>query len=730
VIDRLGIAGVGLIGGSLALAARRAGLAREVVGFGRTRANLDLALARGIVDRAGTEPAVLAGADLVLLATPVGLLAPTAAAVAPHLPAGAIVTDAGSVKAPVVRAASTLPAGLRFVGGHPIAGTEDSGAAAADPDLFQGARCVLTPVASTDPGALSRVRSLWEGVGMQVVEMAPEEHDAVLALTSHVPHVLAFALALAAGDSPSRLGIDALPFAGPSFRSATRVAASSPETWRDVLTANAGPLARALAALRERIDEIERATRSDPGALEAIVARAREVRRSLDAASLAAGLGTRGGAGEGPAVVRVEPAVGPLAGEVRVPGDKSIAHRAILFGAIAHGPTVVRGVGGGEDNASTVRVMRSLGVAIERDGGVVRVEGRGFEGLSAPAGTLDCGNSGTTMRLVAGILAGRPFTARLDGDASLRRRPMRRVSDPLGRMGATFSSDEGRPPIEVRGGRLAPAVFDLEVSSAQVKTALVLAGLQAEGETVVREPALSRDHTERLLPAFGGRVERRSPTEIAVRGPQVLHGAEVDVPGDPSAAAFWLVAGSIVPGSRVVVRDVCANPTRTGAVDVLQSMGARIRVVPRPAVGEEPVADLEVESSRLRAVEVAGETMLRAIDEFPVLAVAAALAAGETRFRDAGELRVKESDRIAAMAAGLRALGAEVSELPDGLVVRGPSVLGGGVVESRGDHRVAMAFAIAALAARAPVEIRGADAIPVSDPGFLGTLARLRGEPR
>jgi len=727
VIDRLGIAGVGLIGGSLALAARRAGIAREVVGFGRTRANLDVALSRGIVDRAGTEPSVLEGADFVLLATPVGLLAPTAAAVAPWLAPGAIVTDAGSVKAPVVRAAASLPGGIRFVGGHPIAGTEDSGAAAADADLFRGARCVLTPVSSTDADARARVRRLWEAVGMEVVEMSPEEHDAVLALTSHVPHVLAFALAIEAGETAARDGVDALSFAGPSFRSATRVAASSPETWRDVLSANAASLSLALGRLRARIDEIESAARTDPAALERLVARARSVRRSLDAASLAAGRGTSGGSGTGPASVRVEPAGGPLSGEVRVPGDKSIAHRAILFGAIAEGPTVVRGVGGGEDNASTIRVLRSLGVRIDRDGDVVRVDGRGFDGLRDPGGTLDCGNSGTTMRLVAGVLSGRPFASRLDGDASLRKRPMRRVMEPLARMGARFESEDGRPPVEVRGGVLRPASFELAVASAQVKTALVLAGLQAEGETVVREPALSRDHTERLLPVFGGRVERRSPTEIAVRGPQRLRGAEVVVPGDPSAAAFWLVAGSIVPGSRVVVRDVCVNPTRTGAIDALRAMGARIALRSRPPVGEEEVADLEVEAARLRSAEISGETMLRAIDEFPVLAVAAALASGETRFRDAGELRVKESDRIAAMAVGLRALGAEVSELPDGLVVRGPTVLGGGVVESHGDHRIAMAFAIAALAARAAVEIRGAEAIAVSDPGFLDTLARLRG---
>ncbi len=725
MIERLGIAGVGLIGGSLALAARRAGVAREIVGLGRTRANLDLALARGILDRADVTPDILAGADLVLLATPIGLLAATAQAIAPHLAPGAIVTDAGSVKANVVRdVTAALGPGLRFVGGHPIAGTEDSGAVAADPDLFRGARCVLTPVAASDRAAVARVRALWEAVGMEVVEMAPAHHDDLLALTSHLPHVLAFALALAAGGSKASPGTEALEFAGPSFRSATRVASSLPETWRDILVANADAVERALASLRVRIQEIVGAARSDPSGLEALLAEGRGVRRSL-------GQDTRSPSAmatdTGPALAAVAPARGPLSGEVRVPGDKSIAHRALLFGGVAHGTTVVHGVGGGEDNASTISVLRALGVRVERAGSTVRIEGRGFEGLEAPRGVLDCGNSGTTMRLMAGLLAARPFVSRLDGDASLRRRPMRRVMEPLERMGARFVSADGRPPIEVHGGLLAPARFELAIPSAQVKTAIVLAGLQAAGETVVREPALSRDHTERLLGAFGGVVERRSPVEIAVRGPQSLRGASIDVPGDPSAAAFWLVAGSIVPGSRLVVREVCVNPTRTGAIDVLCSMGARLRLVERPPVGEEPVADVEVEASPLRSVSIGGETMLRAIDEFPVLAVAAALASGETRFTDAGELRVKESDRIAAMATGLRALGAEVEESPDGLVVRGPTVLSGGTVESHGDHRVAMAFAIAALVARGPVVIRGAEAIAVSDPGFLATLDRLRG---
>lgn len=726
MIRRLGIAGVGLIGGSLALAARRAGLAGEVVGLGRGSANLEVALARGILDRAGTDPGILAGCDLVLLATPVGAIVTTAAAIAPHLPDGAILTDAGSVKDAIV-AAATAAAGarLRFVGGHPIAGTEAQGAAAADPDLFRGARCVLTPVSETDAEALSLVRRLWESVGMDVVEMSPRAHDDVLALTSHVPHVIAFALAHLAGETAAGAG-DALAFAGPSFRSATRVAASSTEMWRDILVANAPAVGRVLDRVVERLGRISAQASSDPDALHHTLDEARAARMRLDGPGREARPDRQDPGG----TVRIGAATGPLLGEVRVPGDKSIAHRAILLGAVAHGVTVVRGVGGGQDNASTIRVMRALGVPIERRGETVRITGRGFEGLAAPDGVLDCGNSGTTMRLLCGLLAARPFEATLDGDESLRRRPMGRVTAPLSTMGATFESESGRPPVRVRGASLRPGRFVLDVASAQVKTALLLAGLQSEGETAVREPAASRDHTERILPAFGGAIERRSGLEVAVRGPQRLHAAEIDVPGDPSAATFWLVVGSIVPGSRVVVRRVGVNPTRTGAIDVLRAMGARIEVVPGDPVGEEPVADLVVSAGPLRGVDVSGETMLRAIDEFPVLAVAAACALGETCFRDAAELRVKESDRIAAMARGLATLGADVEERADGLVVRGPAILGGGVVESHGDHRIAMAFAVAALVAAAAVEIRGADAIAVSDPGFLDTMNALRGGPR
>jgi len=719
-LRRIAIVGVGLIGGSLALALRRAGLVEEVVGIGRSQANLDVALARGIVDRAGTDPSLVAGCELVLLATPGAALAPMARAIAPHLDARTIVSDAGSVKASVVAACTAaLDGRARFVGAHPIAGTEDSGAAAADPDLFRGARCVLTPVAGTDAGALGRVAALWQAVGMDVVQMSPEQHDQLLALTSHVPHLLAFALTGAAevARTSGSTAADPFAFAGPSFQSATRVASSSPEMWRDILLANRDAVGRALGGVRAALDELAGALVAGDGErIVRLIATARaaklHAKQEADVRAVAA-------------EVRIPPAAGPLRGAIEVPGDKSIAHRALLFGGLAHGTTVIRGVGHGQDNGSTIHVLRALGVGIVREGGEVRVTGRGFEGLRAPSAALDCGNSGTTMRLLTGILAARPFQATLDGDESLRKRPMRRIVEPLARMGARIDTSDGCPPVTVHGGALHAAEFQLAVASAQVKTALVLAGLQTNGRTVVEEPAASRDHTERLLPAFGATIERPRPNVVAVTGPQSLQACTVDVPGDPSAAAFWLVAGSIVPGSRIVVRGVSVNATRIGAIDVLRAMGARITAHERPALGDEPVADLEVEWAPLHATEVSGGAMLRAIDEFPVLAVAAAVASGETRFADGAELRVKESDRIAAMAIGLGRLGIAVEERPDGLVVHGGR-LGGGEVESHADHRVAMAFAVAALAASAPVTIRGADAIAVSDPGFLLTLAKLR----
>jgi 3-phosphoshikimate 1-carboxyvinyltransferase len=416
-----------------------------------------------------------------------------------------------------------------------------------------------------------------------------------------------------------------------------------------------------------------------------------------------------------------------LSGRVRVPGDKSISHRAVLFAALARGTTRVRGLAPGADVRSSLACTERLGIrAIRNDDGTLSLESPGRAGWVRSPGLLDCGNSGTTARLLMGMLAPVDgLRATLEGDASLGRRPMRRVATPLAAMGAKIGlSGIGSLPAEITGARLTGRAHTLDVSSAQVKTALLLAGLAAEGETWVQEPAASRDHTERLLPAFGVTL-LSGPGGVGVRASELQAAEFVDVPGDPSSAAFFAVAAAIVPGASIEILSAGTNPTRTGAVDILRAMGASIAITETPA--PEPLGNWRCDFKELRPTQVSGEIVPRAIDEIPILSVAAAFAAGETVFRDAGELRVKESDRIKTTVAGLRAMGADVEELPDGLVVRGGRPLKGARIDAGMDHRIAMAFAVAGLGADGETVIEGAEWADISFPGFFGELARLAG---
>ncbi len=423
--------------------------------------------------------------------------------------------------------------------------------------------------------------------------------------------------------------------------------------------------------------------------------------------------------------VAVGPAPGPLKGKLRVPGDKSIAHRAIILNACGRGRAVVSALPQGLDVKSTVDVMSALGTLIEPlSPGTVSVTGRAME-FAQPAGALFCGNSGTTMRLVAGLLAGQPFQVQLDGDESLSRRPMRRVADPLARMGAHIETTDGRAPLRVGGKSLHGYEHHLEVASAQVKSALLLAGLGADGPTSVTEPVLSRDHTERMLAGMGVAVEREGLT-VSLQGPAVPSCVDVELCGDPSSAAFIAVAAAMTPGSDVIVERICTNPTRTGFVDILRRMGADIDLLDQDDSGVEPLASLRVRGSDLSAVDIGAAEVPASIDELPVIAVAAALASGKTRISGAGELRVKESDRVATIAAMLSSLGAKVVEKPDGMEIEGSPELAGGVcIDAHGDHRVAMAAAVAALSCAEPVLIDGAGSVAVSYPGFFEQLEEL-----
>jgi 3-phosphoshikimate 1-carboxyvinyltransferase len=411
-----------------------------------------------------------------------------------------------------------------------------------------------------------------------------------------------------------------------------------------------------------------------------------------------------------------------------VPGDKSIAHRYALLAALAEGRSTLTHFAPGADCRSTLACLRGLGVEVdERPDGMVTLLGRGLGQLRSPSGALDAGNSGTTMRLLAGVLAGHPFSATMVGDESLSRRPMRRVMAPLTRMGARVESSDGHPPLTVHGTRLRAIAHEPETPSAQVKSAVLLAGLHAEGTTSVVEPAATRDHTERALAAFGGRADVNGLT-VSVAGGQRLQGQSLFVPGDFSSAAFWLVAAAALPGSRIEIEDVGLNPTRTALLGVLQRFGAQVRVEVTATAAGEPRGIVTVEGDRTGTIEIAPDEVPGLIDELPAIAALAAHG-GQVTVRGASELRVKESDRIAALVAGFRALGLDADEREDGFVIAGPASgstrPAGGRADARGDHRMAMAFAIAALAAERPSTIDGSAVVGISYPGFFETLTRL-----
>jgi 3-phosphoshikimate 1-carboxyvinyltransferase len=422
----------------------------------------------------------------------------------------------------------------------------------------------------------------------------------------------------------------------------------------------------------------------------------------------------------------VAPAVS-FRGAVALPGDKSLSHRALLIGAICERETVVRGFGRSEDTESTVRAVRALGIRVDEDGrDTLRVHGAGLRGLEAPEGPIDCGNAGTLVRLIAGILAGQTGQQfELSGDESLSSRPMGRIADPLAAMGAGVETADGHLPLGIDARPLHGIEYELPVASAQVKSCLLLAGLFAEGETTVVEPVPTRDHTERMLRAAGARLGVK-PGRVSVQPADRLELGEVEVPGDISSAAPLILAATLLPGSELIVTGVGVNPTRTGFLDVLERMGARIAVFNRRTAAGEPVADLEITHAELVATEVEPEEVPRLVDELPLFALAASMAHGNSRVRGAGELRAKETDRIDAVVAGLRAAGAHVTGTRDGFRIRGvPARPRGGRMSAEGDHRIAMLAAVCGLASRDGVEIEGAETVAISFPGFFDLIDSL-----
>lgn len=425
--------------------------------------------------------------------------------------------------------------------------------------------------------------------------------------------------------------------------------------------------------------------------------------------------------------IQLQASINGLKGEIEIPGDKSISHRSVMFGSIAKGVTRVTNFLPGDDCLSTISCFRKLGVKIEENQNELIIYGNGFEGLQEPNEILDVGNSGTTIRLLLGILAGRPFFSSLVGDHSIGKRPMTRVTEPLKTMGAQIDGRKNGAytPISIRGGHLNPIHYQLPVASAQVKSALILAGLQAEGETTIIEIAETRDHTERMIKKFGGVVETNNRV-IKVKGGQMLEASDIHVPGDISSAAFFLVAGAIVPNSEIVLKNVGLNPTRTGIIEVMQNMGADMEISLHDEDSFEPTGDITIRTSNLKGTVIEGDLIPRLIDEIPIIALLATQAEGQTIIKDAEELKVKETNRIDTVVVELTKLGAKIEATDDGMIITGGSTLNGGTVSSHGDHRIGMMLAIAALLTKDTVTLENPSAIAVSYPNFFTHLNELK----
>jgi len=719
------IIGLGLIGGSLAAGLKKNKACKHIIGVARRQETCDIALKLGIVDSAVTDIAAVAAelgaGDVIFISVPTLTVASVVKQLQQCIAAEVVITDGASVKGSVrddVKASyGCFPA--NFVLGHPIAGSEQSGVEAANAELYVNHRVILTPMPENSASALNLVRSMWQVVGAEVLEMDVDDHDVVLGSTSHLPHVIAFSLVdTLAHDSQNE---NIFRYAAGGFRDFTRIASSDATMWRDIMLANKTAVLDAIDLFSANLSRLRSAIAAeDATEITGVFTRAKFARDRFTRMLENKAYSTHMQNTEHKNVVYTVAPGGVVNGTIRVPGDKSISHRSIMLGSLAEGTTQIEGFLEGEDALATLQAFRDMGVVIEGpEHGAVTVHGVGLKGLKKPSGPLYVGNSGTSMRLLSGILAGQTFESELTGDISLSKRPMNRVADPLREMGATVATaEQGRPPMRINGGAALKGIcYNMPMASAQVKSCLLLAGLYAEGETRVTEPAPTRDHTERMLRGFGYTVSREGST-ISVAAGGKLSACDIDIPADISSATFFMVAAAIAPGSDITLTHVGINPTRIGIINVLRLMGANISLNNEREVGGEPVADIRVQYQPLHGIAIPEEQVPLAIDECPAILIAAACATGKTTLSGAEELRVKETDRIQAMADGLQNLGISCETTPDGIIVEGGQ-LSGGAVESYHDHRIAMSFTIAALRASGPITVNNCANVATSFPNFV-----------
>jgi cyclohexadieny/prephenate dehydrogenase / 3-phosphoshikimate 1-carboxyvinyltransferase len=721
-INKLVVIGIGLIGGSLAMGLKKRFACKEVIGIARREKTCEEAIALGVVDRAYTSLTTVASelgaGDVIFISVPTLSVKSILQEIKNCISPAVTLTDGASVKGNVELAAQEVygevPA--QFVLGHPIAGAEKSGVSASNPDLYEQHRVILTPLPTTGAVHFELVTRLWQTVGAEVLTMSVKEHDEVLAATSHLPHAIAYSLVDTLAQDIGNPNI--FRYAAGGFRDFTRIASSDPLMWHDIMRANKNSVLTALDLFINNLTRLRAGIETENSDyLLGVFTRAKVARdhftNMLAKRAFVNSMSTQ-------KIDYVIQPGGKVVGTIRVPGDKSISHRSIMLGSIAEGVTEVEGFLEGEDALATLQAFRDMGVVIEGPvNGYVKIHGVGLHGLKAPSKPLYMGNSGTTIRLMSGILSGQTFDVEMSGDESLAKRPMNRVANPLREMGAHIDTGEGgRPPLKIRGGSHLKAIdYVMPMASAQVKSCVLLAGLYAQGTTRVTEPAPTRDHTERMLTGFGYKVRREGAVAELTGGGKLI-GTKIEVPSDISSATFFMVAASIAPGSDVTLTHVGINPTRIGVINILRLMGGDLTLSNERTVGGEPVADIRVRYAQLKGICIPEDQVPLAIDEFPAIFIAAACAKGETILTGAEELRVKESDRIQAMADGLHILGIEAKPTHDGIIIQGGQ-LQGGAVETHHDHRIAMAFAIAGLRATGSIHVKDSTNVVTSFPTFV-----------
>ena len=739
LFENVAFIGLGLIGSSLARVMIAEHLATQIVASTRSQKTLDDAKALGLIQAGYTNPIdAVKGADLVVLALPVRATQKVLETIQPYLTENVIITDVGSTKGNVVEAAKAvygeeLPAG--FVPGHPIAGAEHTGVHAGKVDLFANHKVILTPLPSSADWAVEKLIQLWQATKAEVICMDVDKHDEVLAHTSHLPHLMAFNLVEQLANREDNL--DIFRYAAGGFRDFSRIAASDPQMWHDIFFANKKAILNAVDGFEKQLTTLRKLIEDENSqALMGLLGHAQAARQHFNHMLAKKPLMEKNKVTT--QQFTILPGQKNFQGKFTVPGDKSVSHRSIMFGAIAEGTTHVTGFLEGEDALATLQAFRDMGVSIEGPkNGEVTIHGVGIHGLKAPASALYMGNSGTSMRLLSGMLSAQAFDSVMTGDASLSKRPMERIAKPLRAMGAHIQTtgERGTPPVSISGSQALKGIqYDLPMASAQVKSGILLAGLWAEGETSVTEPEPTRDHTERMLRAFGYEVKTEG-NRISLQGGGKLVGTNIQVPSDISSAAFFMVGAAITEGSDVTLEAVGINPTRTGVIEILKQMGADISVENERIAGGEPIADIRIQGTRtLKGIHMPEDQVPLAIDEFPALFIAAACAEGQTVLTGAAELRVKESDRIQVMADGLKIMGIDCTPTDDGIIIEGKGKAGewgaiftGGEIESHHDHRIAMSFSIAGLRNSGTIKIVGTETVATSFPTFtqLTTQAGL-----